>query len=265
MAWAIPRPSLEAVTDGARGVVKQGLGYNPAFSYPRTGGIGQLADGLAGQVPGLRCGRAAVAVDTTARVVTLAGGERVSYDRLVSTLPLTALVAMSDLPDALKQAAKLLRWVGVLNFNVGLSRERAWEDHWTYFPEPGLPFYRVGVPTNFSQGIAPPGATSLYVEVTYRPEQEPDSEALWPTVLAGLQRAGVVRDPAEVDIVHVIRIPHAYVVFDEDRKRVLPELLGALAERGVRSIGRYGAWEYSSMEKALVDGMDAATALGRES
>jgi protoporphyrinogen oxidase len=261
VAWAIPRPSLAAVVEGALGVVGRGLGYNPTFSYPRSGGIGQLPAALARSVPGLRTGAGAVRVDTAAREVHLAGGERVTYDRLVSTVPLPELVAMSDLEEPLQAAARELKWVGVLNYNLGLSRANAWDDHWTYFPEPDLPFYRVGAPTAFSRGVAPPGTTSLYVEVTFRPEAEPDAERLWPEVLGALQRIGIVRGASEVAVRHVVRIPCAYVVFDPARKRVLPQILGALAARGVTSIGRYGAWEYSSMEKALLDGMEAAVLL----
>ena len=76
--------------------------------------------------------------------------------------------------------------------------------------------------------------------------------------------SNIVKSEGEVIVRHVIRIPHAYVVFDEERKQVLPKLLALLTERGITSIGRYGAWEYSSMEKALQDGMEAAKTLSPE-
>jgi protoporphyrinogen oxidase len=262
VSWAIPRPSLAAVVEGALGVVKRGLGYNPSFHYPRQGGIGQLADALAARVPGLATGQAVTGVDTARQRLRLAGGGEVPYEHLVSTVPLPALVAMSDLPEDVKREARELKWVGVLNFNVGLSRAGAWDDHWTYFPEPDLPFYRVGVPTNFSHGVAPPGTTSLYVEVTYRPEASPDEGEAWKEVLAGLERVGIVRGAGEIAVLKVVRIPCAYVLFDRHRQRALPGILAALAGRGITSVGRYGAWEYSSMEKALLDGMETAARLG---
>lgn len=261
VSWAIPRPELRQVIEGALGVVRRGLGYNPSFEYPKQGGIGQLPLALAGRVPRLHLGATATSVDTRARRVGFADGRSVAYDRLVSTLPLPTLLAMSDLPPGQKELARTLTHVGVLNFNLGISRPGCWPDHWTYFPEPDLPFYRVGVPTNFSDGVAPPGTSSLYVEVTYRPESPPDVESLWPEVLAGLERVGIVRSEREIKVRHVVRIPHAYVVFNEDRARAVPELLSALDERSVLSVGRYGAWEYSSMEKALLDGMETAARL----
>ena len=260
VSWAIPRPELRAVVEGALGTVARGLGYNPDFRCPKRGGIGQLPDALAARVGDLRLGVAAEAVDTGGRKVRLSDGTVCSYDRLVTTLPLPVLVRISDLPEQYQRMAGELDHIGVINFNVGIDRADAWPDHWTYFPEPDLPFYRVGTPTNFSTagGIAPPGTTAYYVEVTYRPDSPVDPEELWPTVRRALHRVGCVRPDDTILVRHIVRIPHAYVVFDEARKRILPELQAALAERGIHSVGRYGGWEYSSMEKALLDGLETA-------
>jgi hypothetical protein len=46
---------------------------------------------------------------------------------------------------------------------------------------------------------------------------------------------------------------------------VVPELLGWLARRGIHSIGRYGRWEYGSMEDAIHQGMETAAALASHS
>jgi len=45
---------------------------------------------------------------------------------------------------------------------------------------------------------------------------------------------------------------------------VLPGILRELESRGVHSIGRYGAWEYGTMEDALWQGMEASRRIGTE-
>ena len=50
--------------EGALGVVKQGLGYNPTFLYPRRGGIGQLPSALAARGIALAAGKPVVGVTT---------------------------------------------------------------------------------------------------------------------------------------------------------------------------------------------------------
>ena len=53
-----------------------------------------------------------------------------------------------------------------------------------------------------------------------------------------------------------VRIDPGYVIFDRARQRAMNALLPALEARGVHPIGRYGAWTYSYMERALLDGLE---------
>ena len=53
-------------------------------------------------------------------------------------------------------------------------------------------------------------------------------------------------------------IPEAYVLFDRARRHVLPALFRWYVERGVVPLGRYGAWDYLSMEDCLRHGRQAA-------
>ena len=41
----------------------------------------------------------------------------------------------------------------------------------------------------------------------------------------------------------------------------MSDVAPALAALGVRLIGRYGAWTYSYMERAILDGLETAEAL----
>jgi protoporphyrinogen oxidase len=50
------------------------------------------------------------------------------------------------------------------------------------------------------------------------------------------------------------RIPNAYVIYDFNYHDSRHTLLSYLKDVGIESIGRYGDWNYSSMEDALLDG-----------
>jgi protoporphyrinogen oxidase len=56
----------------------------------------------------------------------------------------------------------------------------------------------------------------------------------------------------------VITIPHAYVIYNAWRDKHIANLLKGLEEYGIYSIGRYGAWKYSSMQDAILDGKKIA-------
>jgi len=134
-----------------------------------------------------------------------------------------------------------------------------------YFPDPDVPFYRVGFPTAFSDGVAPPGTSSMYVEVGLRKDERPDWGELDREVVAGLRREGIVREDDRVRVLDRMRIDPGYVIFDRARQGVMSRVVPALESHGVHLIGRYGAWTYSYMERAILDGLEAAQALRAES
>ena len=259
VSWAVPRPSLEEVLRGAMGIVNRGMGYNPTFRYPSRGGIRILADRLAERVGAVRYGEEAAVVDTERREVVTSGGAVIPYSVLINTMPLPLLVGrMRPADPAFAVAGASLDWTEIYDLNLGVGRPLVSDQHWIYFPEPVYPFYRVGFPTNFSSSVAPEGASSLYVETAVRRSEATDEQTLVRRTLAGLERAGILRADDEILVTDLVRIGPAYVVFDRDRRRALPEILAGLRRRGILSIGRYGAWTYSYMEAAISDGMKAA-------
>ena len=144
------------------------MGYNASFMYPTEGGIESLARAMA-----RRLDRDRVLLNTRPRVLHLSekwvefGEERVGFDALVSTLALPDLVALTvDAPPAIREAAGRLLCSPLRYMNVGLSVDRPLRGaHWIYLPEAEFPFYRVGSASNALPGLAPWGASSLYVEL----------------------------------------------------------------------------------------------------
>ncbi len=56
-------------------------------------------------------------------------------------------------------------------------------------------------------------------------------------------------------------IPHAYVLYDEQYGPSKAEILGFLERAGIQTAGRYGQWEYGSMEDAIMAGRACAQKL----
>ena len=48
-------------------------------------------------------------------------------------------------------------------------------------------------------------------------------------------------------------IPNAYVIFNKARAEAVPFLLNELEKQHCYCIGRYGRWEYSFMERSLIE------------
>jgi protoporphyrinogen oxidase len=259
VSWSVPQPSLDDVVKGALGIRDRAFGYNPTFFYPEEGGIGAFSGGLARRVPRLRLGAAARSVDMARRRVRLDDGTEMAYNRLISTLPLPRLAAMAEgLPVALRRQGGKLRHVNVLNFNLGFRGTRRCESHWTYFPEREFVFYRVGFPTNFAPALAPRGCSAAYVEISLRAGERPDVPALYRRVVEGLKRWGVLTRESDIVMADAKLIEPAYVLFDRARAAAVGKLRSHFEKRGVVSAGRYGQWDYLSMEDSLNIGRDLA-------
>lgn len=263
VSWAVPKPNLDEVVRGATGVPNTGMGYNATFRYPARGGIGVLPEALARRVEHLRCDCPVAAVDLEARKVTLASGERLAYDHLVVTAPLPSFLAMArggdtDWPS---QAPRLDASV-VACLNLGVAREGMGDGaHWIYYPDDDVPFYRAGFPSNISDAVAPPGTSSMYVEMGLRKDEAYDPEQLASTMERGLLDAGLLLPEDKVLVRDLVRVDPGYVIFDRSRQQAMAELVPALKAHGVHLIGRYGAWTYSYMERAILDGLEIAESL----
>ncbi|MGH7259201.1 MAG: protoporphyrinogen/coproporphyrinogen oxidase [Nitrospiraceae bacterium] len=262
VSWLVPKPELKDVINGALGIKDKAFGYNPSFLYPRQGGIGALPNAFLAGVKDIVYGSELMEVDTARRRAAFRDGRTEQYEILVSTMPVPELVRRcTDLPPAIREAAAGLRCASVYNINLGVARDKVSDKHWIYFPEREYPFYRAGFPMNFSPGLGRPGCSSLYVEVSHRPDVVTPPAELIKQVRTGLERAGIFRPDDEIVVADVKDIRYAYVLFDKHRARALPAILAELESRGIHSIGRYGRWEHTSMEDAIAQGKQLAEKL----
>ncbi|MBI4423878.1 MAG: FAD-dependent oxidoreductase [Elusimicrobia bacterium] len=258
----VPKPSPEEVLYGGLLDQKKFFGYNATFRYPLRGGIQALPDALAARVPNLRLGCAVRKVDLAEKVAAIDGIGEVRYERLVNTLPLAQFLDLaSPLTEAARAARRKLRWITVYNLNLGVARPKMSDKHWIYFPEGRFPFYRAGFSSNFSPSVAPRATSSMYIEVSRRPQERVDLDRLERSILAGLAGCGLLRSSDKLLARVWLPIPCAYVVYDFDRTPAVNALFAFLKSRGVESIGRYGAWKYSFMEETILDGKRCADRL----
>lgn len=265
----VPQPRLEDVLAGALKGARQGFGYNTTFLYPKRGGVQVLAKALAEGLPDVRLKTSLEKVFWKERRVRLSGGADVSYAHLVSCLPLPELVRrLEPFPEELRAPLEKLRWTSVTCLNLGVKRKNISDKSWIYFPEKEFVFYRVGFPMNFTPYAVPAGCSSMYVEVSHAPGEGPQTPAqkaaLLKKVRAGLEKAGIMRKSDEFAVAHFLPIRYAYVIYDRDRTPAAGALLEWLREKAhCSSIGRYGAWKYSFMEEAILDGKAVAESLTR--
>jgi protoporphyrinogen oxidase len=260
----VPPAPLEQVIEGALTDQTASVGYNAYFRYPRRGGIGTLVGALARRVGPIRLGCEATAIDLRRRRVSFADGSAADYEALVSTLPLPELLArLHPLPEGVRAAAAKLRWSSLFAVNLGLTCDRTEGRQWVYVPEPRYNFYRIGCFSNAAASMAPPGGSAVWAEISYNAHRPIDRAAARRRAIAGLRDIGFLGSRRDIAVEWLLDIPYAYVTYDANHRRATRAILRFLERHRIHSIGRYGRWEYSSMEDALIQGRATAQELLR--
>ena len=230
-------------------------GYNSQFWYPKTGGIDML-------VAGLRCGltncvpnQEVAKIDTQRHTVTSSQGSTFNWKAIFSSIPLKLLCRLtSDLE--LIEASRSLSFSSSICFDIGVhgSLPPEFEGvHWVYVPDRSIPFYRVGFYSNISRGTCTADHSGIYVEVGIPSADlaSADVSGYWQRrVLNALETLGWIRS-RDIDCAVAHTIPCAYVHHTPERDSAVEFIVSRLRSKNIFPIGRYGLWDYTSMEDSM--------------
>lgn len=249
----VPLPSVAQIKQSAVKKLNKPFGYNASFYYPKQGGCGALAYALAARVTNVQLHTPITQIDLHAKTVR-AGGKIYSYDTLVNTLPLPVFLRLLKNAPALRTQAEKLTAQPVTVYQAAFTGKIK-PFSWIYFPDKQDPFYRVGLQSSFSAANAPKDTYSLYVEL---PGNVRPSIARERAVCRALTQKGIISNSDEKVVSLWQALPYAYVIYDQRRTLTVRRIIQLLAKQHCLCGGRYGRWEYSFMESALLQGQQLA-------
>lgn len=216
--------------------------YNGTFVYPRNGAVvyvKQILNHIYSDK--IKTGCKVESINVESKTVGLDNGEKLQYERLISTMPFVRLLDLTGV----SYDRNLYGWNQVLVFNLGFdSKGPNTTDHWIYFPGKEYCFYRVG----FYDNILGSDRMSLYVELGFGKDAEVQSEEWLPKILADLVAAGVVSNTQKLVDYETILMNPAYVHINQASCQDVEKKKTLLAAKDIYSIGRYGSWTYCSIE-----------------
>ncbi|MCQ2351374.1 MAG: FAD-dependent oxidoreductase [Paludibacteraceae bacterium] len=214
--------------------------YNGSFLYHKGGAI-EYVHALERDIEksSISLNENVISINYTDKTV-LTNKRKLNYDNLISTIPFVQLLKMCDI-EYDKQS---LSWNKVLVYNLGFDKQSSdTKNHWIYFPENKYCFYRVG----FYNNIVSSERMSLYIEIGLKPEDDVNVNDKLQQVLNDLRVAGIVSDQNLISWHSVIMNP-AYVHISQKGIEEVKKWKSFLSAKQIYSIGRYGSWNYSSIE-----------------
>jgi protoporphyrinogen oxidase len=235
------------------------------FYYPRRG-FGQISNGLQEAAAGHG---AAFALGARVREIELQDGRvnAVSYEKngktrrqevdcIWSTLPITLLIKMMapPAPPAVIEAARKIRFRGMILIYLILEQAQFTEYDAHYFPELTVPISRLSEPKNYSASTEPREHTVLCAELPADPGDEHwglSDDELGERLCGWL---GKVSLPVQARVRKTItrRLGQAYPVYDRDYERhfqIMDKWLAGI--QGLLTFGRQGLFAHDNTHHAM--------------
>ena len=261
MVERIPKPPAEDIIRSARGESSEGYLHQLYFHYPKQGGIGTIVDALARRLS------SKISIKTNAEVGRISrdgegwrvqtASDEMRFDRLISTIPITALGQMlSELcPQPVQRALSALRFNSIAICVLSLKHDAVGDNFAVMVPDKDIIFHRLSKLNFMGEHYAGPnGETVLLVEVTFRDGDLVSlmSDAdLTDRIVADLEKAGLAKR-ADVTEVTLKRFKHAYVMYDLDHRSNMDRIIQFFEqELGILLSGRFGIFEYVNMDQVL--------------
>ena len=252
----VPQPDLNTIIEGSKiDKSKENVGYNYKFYYSKSGGIDWLPKAFSKHINNIKLSEKVEKIDLIKKYL-ITNKRKYQYNKIVSTIPIKKLIQkIINVPNHIIEASEKLICNSVSTVLLGIDRANISDLQWLYIPDKKILPYRISFPMNYSSKMAPPGTSSVCCEFSYFGVRKMSNEELIGRTIDDLVKVNILNSKDKIIFQKVVDLKNAYVIFDRNRKNNLDIIKKYLNENGISTIGRFGNWEYSSMEDAIFQGL----------
>ncbi len=249
------RPSLEEVLFGAMTDDTPNTYYTQEMRYPQKGGYKSFLDPMVKECA-IHTNKKATLIDAKNKWVEFATGEKIFYERLISTIPLPEIIKIiKDVPDNIAVAANELWATSIALVSIGFNRPDIAKYLWFYIYDESLYASRVYSPNLKSLDNVPPGCSSLQFEI-YFSKFNPlsmSSDLLVEHAINSLQLMNLA-NRGDIVTTDCRIIPYANVVFERGMVEIRQNVIDYLKSKEIYVAGRFGEWDYLWSDQSLLSG-----------
>jgi len=227
------------------------------IAYPAKGGFGEIFQALAKRVADLRLRQCVISIDPKTSTLRTTNGETTPWRRIVSTLPLPALLRLiPNVPAAITSAVSQLEALPITVVMLVLEGRYETLRQRIYCPDKNILGHKIVLNHNSSRWLRTSPRHGIQVELSdFNPfSSRTDAKSLVNGVVAGLLRMGVIPSPAHVRRTSVLRLPFGYPVQTHSRSNIVALAQHWLSEHHIYTVGRFGEWAYINSDEALYRG-----------
>ncbi|MFY7865010.1 protoporphyrinogen/coproporphyrinogen oxidase [Roseateles sp.] len=247
------RAELDEILHGAFTDETPNYYYTKEMRYPERGGFKAFIQPLI-DASNIRLNHRIQTIDTTQKVLSFDNGRQVSYDLLVSSLPLPVLATLcTDVPESVRESAGMLRATSLDLVSVAFNKPLV-KDLWFYIYDGEFLASRAYSPSVKSPENAPAGCSSLQFEIYARgTESAHTPEEVVANTRLTIKRLGIAKD-SDILFTDHRRLPYGNVIFDLGMEARRDKVLAWCEQVEIRSCGRFGRWDYLWSNQSFLSG-----------
>jgi len=248
------QPSAAEVIQGSKTSETPVTYYAKEMRYPQKGGFKSFFSKLAVD-QNIKYNQEIVSIDTHKRQVKTRNGDVYSYEQLISSLPLPEVIKMLDnVPDEVISATNNLKATSGYQISIGLTTKNIPPYLWWYIYDEDILPARVYSPSLKSSDNVPEGCSSLQMEL-YCEKGDYTRDEIYNGSVAKLIELGIIHNE-DIKFVDIRFEKYANVIFYSniyESRKVVRDYLSSL---DIKTIGRFGEWDYLWSNQSLLSGMN---------
>lgn len=253
---------LEEIIAGSFTEQSKNFYYTSVMRYPKNGGFRSILNRVRKNLK-IELNAKVLRIDTKKKKIYFKDNQEDNYDYIISTLPLPELVdIVDDVPTEVKSAGDKLMYTSGYQISLGFNRPDVSRHLWFYIYDEDIPPARVYSPSMKSPDNAPLGCSSLQAEVFFNNRNKiPSSDKILNITIDKLINMGLFskKDMLFSDIRFE---KYANIIFCHDIYNNREIVINYLHSRGIKTIGRFGRWDYLWSHQAFQDGVNVGELLG---
>lgn len=259
MGRFVPSTTIENILKGLYKNNDLNVGYNVYFYYPEKGGIESIVKSFYKKVKDKVFLNAMVKKVDLLKKIVYYNDKTIKYDNLIITMSLKEFLKLID--DKISIFYNKLKATSVYALNIGFISKEKIDKNWVYVPEKNFIFYRIGFPHTFSSFNVPSGYSSLFAEISFKDKIPQNAKE---KCINDLIKMGIIKKRKDIKIIYPMVLKDAYVIYNKERERILPLIMGKIKKYDIYTAGRWANWEYSSMEDAIKEGFAVADLINKK-
>lgn len=250
------KPNIKEVLKGAFEKETPNTYYASEMRYPVKGGYRSFLNYMRKDCD-IRLNKKVIEIDRLNKIVYFEDNTNQSYDNLISSIPLPEYKNLiKDMPAEVKSAFEKLKYTSVALVSIGLNKQDVPKYLWFYIYDEDILASRCYSPSIKSSDNVPKECSSLQFEI-YFSKNKPltlSKDDLIDHIIEKSEKMNVFNK--EDVIVKDCRIlEYGNVIFYHDMEADRKIVLNYLEKLNIKTIGRFGKWEYLWSDQSLMSGM----------